>query len=150
MLSLNVNIDNWCEGCELHDYPYEAEVPISGEKNRVFKCDEDVWDVAKLLIAETKETNEKMGKDFDIAGSVSFQLPFFSCMNIILNKEFQRDISQYLYCKEFSVPPFPGSYGDQSNRWINKVNIIKITMRKREEKEYNKAQHKMKVGDKNG
>ena len=91
-----------------------------------------------------------MGKSFDIPSSVSQQLPFFSCMNIILNKEFQRDISQYLYCKEFSVPPFPGSYDNQPCRWINKVNIIKAAMGKREEKEYNKAQHKMKVGDKNG
>ena len=102
-----------------------------------------MWDVVKLLIAETKETNEKMGKNFDIVGSISFQLPFFSCMNIILNKEFQRDISQYLYCKEFSVPPFLGSYGNQSYKWINKVNIIKTAMGRREDKEQKKI-HRMR------
>ena len=143
MLSLNVHVDNWWEGCRFHDYPYEAEVPISGEKNRVFKCDEDVWDVVKLLIAETKETNKKMGKDFDIIGSVSFQLPFFSCMNIILNKEFQRDISKYLYCQKFNIPPCRGIYEDQSHRWTIKSNIIETAMSKREEQLRRKTQKEM-------
>ncbi len=138
-------MDNWCEGCEFHTYPYEAQVPISGEANRVFTCDEDIWDVVKLLIAETKETNEKMGKSFDIPSSISQQLPFFSCMNIVLNKEYQKDISQYLYCKEFNTSPFEGSYGDQPHRWINRVNIIKVAMFKREDRMQKKAQRKANV-----
>ena len=145
-------MSNWCEGCELHSYPYEAPVPISGEANRVFTCDKDVWNVIELLIAETKEVNEKMGKDFDIASSISFQLPFFCCQNIMLDTQSQKDISQYLYCKEFNTPPFIGDYGNQPQRWINKCNIIKIAMSKREEKLQKKAQREadMKVGKHNG
>ena len=93
-----------------------------------------------------------MGKSFDIASSVSQQLPFFSCINIVLDKQSQKDISQYLYCKEFSVVPFLGDYGMQPQRWINKVNIIKVAMNKREEREYKKAQREanIKAGRQNG
>ena len=93
-----------------------------------------------MLIAETKETNEKMGKSFDIAASVSQQLPFFSCMNIVLNRESQRDISQYLYCKEFNISPFSGDYGMQPYKWINKIGIMKVAMNKREERMQRKSQ----------
>ena len=105
-----------------------------------------------MLIAETKETNETMGKSFDIAGSVSQQLPFFSCVNIMLNRQAQRDVSQYLYCKEFGVVPFLGDYGQQPQRWINKVNIIKTAMAKREERMQGKAQREaeIKTGNTNG
>ena len=145
-------MDNWCEGCNFHIYPYEAQVPIFGEANRVFTCDKDIWDVIKLLIAETKETNKTMGKSFDIPSSISQQLPFFSCMNIILDRQAQRDVSQYLYCKEFGVIPFKGDYGMQPQRWINKVNIIKIAMGKREERMQKKAQREaeIKAGNNNG
>ena len=101
----------------------------------------------ELLITETKENNDE-GRSFDIASSVSQQLPHFSCMNIMLNRQAQKDISQYLYCKEFGVAPFQGDYGMQPHRWINKVNIIKVAMAKREEREYKKAQRKAEV--KNG
>ena len=86
-----------------------------------------------------------MGKSFDIAGSVSQQLPFFSCMNFIINKQAQKDISQYLYCKEFNIQPFPGEYGMQPQRWINKVNIIKVAMSKREERMQRKAQREADI-----
>ena len=89
-----------------------------------------------------------MGKSFDIASSVSQQLPFFSCMNIMLDRQSQKDISQYSYCKEFGVVPFLGDYGMQPYRWINKVNIIKTAVGKREEREYKKAQREAEV--KNG
>ena len=97
-----------------------------------------------MLIAETKENNDG-GKSFDIASSVSQQLPHFSCMNFIINKQAQKDISQYLYCKEFGVVPFPGEYGSQPTRWINKVNIIKNAMSKREEREHRKAQREAEI-----
>ena len=81
-----------------------------------------------------------MGKNFDIPKSISRQLPFFSCMNIALDKQCQKDISKFLYCKEFNIPPFKGDYGDQSNRWINKVNIIKSYIAKIEQAEYKKQE----------
>ena len=93
-----------------------------------------------------------MGKSFDIAGSVSQQLPFFCCVNIMLDRQAQKDISQYLYCKEFGVVPFPGEYGNQPQRWINKVNVIKTAMAKREERANKKAQREaeMKADNHNG
>ena len=98
-----------------------------------------------MLIAETKEKNEKMGKSFDIASSVSQQLPFFSCMNIMLDRQAQKDISQYLYCKEFNITPFSGDYGMQPQRWISKVNIIKAAMNKREVRMQRKAQREAEM-----
>ena len=107
---------------------------------KVFKNDKDVLDVIELIISDTKEFNEMEGKSFDIASSVSQQLSFFSCKNIMINRESQKDISQYIYCKDFNMSPFPGSYMEQPARWISKVNIIKNAMSKREERLYNKAQ----------
>ena len=104
-----------------------------------------------MLITETKEYNDE-GKSFDIASSVSQQLPFFSCMNIMLDRQAQKDISKYLYCKEFNISPYDGDYGMQPYRWISKVNIIKSAMGKREEREYKRAQREaeMKKGNING
>ena len=97
-----------------------------------------------MLITETKECNDE-GRSFDIASSISQQLPFFSCMNIMIDRQSQKDISQYLYCKEFGVTPFPGDYGMQPQRWINKVNVIKTAMNKREERMQRKAQRKAEM-----
>ena len=81
-----------------------------------------------------------MGKSFDIANSVLKQLPFFACRNIIFKREHQSDISKYLYCKDFSVPAHPGVYGEQPYRWINKAQIIKNALQKRENNLRAKAQ----------
>mgnify|MGYP003149538363 CR=1 FL=1 len=86
-----------------------------------------------------------MGKSFDIASSVSQQLPFFSCMNIMLDRQSQKDISQYLYCKEFNVTPFLGDYRKQPQRWINKVNIIKTAINKRDDRMQKKAQREAEM-----
>ena len=75
-----------------------------------------------------------MDKDFDITTSLSSQLPHFCCSNIILDRQAQKNISQYLYCKEFGIAPFPGDYGMQPNKWIKKVNVIKNALAKREER----------------
>ena len=75
-------MDNWCEGgnsCKFHEFPYKSEIPIlvdGKRETRLFKCKEDVQDVIKLLIEETREINSK-GKSFDVGLSVSKQLPFF-------------------------------------------------------------------------
>ena len=78
-----------------------------------------------LIIEETKEMNEKSGKDFSVSGSVKSQLPFFACNNIIYDKDLQRDIQRYLYCDSFNTKAYPGSYGDQPARWVQKSFIIK-------------------------
>ena len=86
------------------------------------------------------------GKSFDMASSISQQLSFFSCVNIMLDRESQKDISQYLYCKDFNIAPFPGSYGEQPYQWIVKTNIIKNAMNRREERMQKKAQQGAKNG----
>ena len=133
-------MDNWCKGCSFHEFPYEAQVPvlIDGKRERrTFTCEEDVHDVIKLLIKETEEFNNG-GKRFDVALSVSKQLPFFSCMNILYNQEAQKDIEKYVYCKEFGISPYPGSFGGQPNRWIDRMFIIKRAFAKKEQSMINK------------
>ena len=116
-----------CEGCRFHEYPYEAQIPvkINGTYEvRMFGSDDDVWDVIDLIIEETQEYNKK-GRSFNIAGSVSAQMPFFACKNIMLDEKAQKDISRFMYSKEFGVPPYGGSYGEQPKKWIEKSFLLK-------------------------
>ena len=129
-------MDGNCDGCQFHIYPYKATIPIiinGNRPTRVFNNKEDVLDVIKLLIKEVKENN-KLGNKFDIATSVSSQLPFFCCTNSILDIKHQNDISKYIYCKESGVPAYPGSYKDQPKRWISKFYFIKNALAKLEQK----------------
>ena len=128
-------MDNWCEGCSYHQFPYKAQLPIiidGKREERTFSCKEDVYDVVKLLIKETKEINSK-GKSFDVALSVSKQMPFFSCMNILYNQDAQKDIEKYIYCKEFGISPYSGSYNEQPKKWVDKMFLIKKALTKREQ-----------------
>ena len=103
-----------------------------------FRSDEDVWSVIDSIIVETKTVNEEQGKSFDIARSVSAQLPFFACKNILLNQETQNDISRYIYCEKFNVPAYSGAYGDQPNRWIQKSIIIGNVINKKQKEKLEK------------
>ncbi len=78
--------------------------------------------------------NKKTGKDFDIAHSISRQLPFFTCINIALNKEYQKDISRYVYCTKFNTPAYSGSYGQQPSKWVHKISIIQSSIEKLKQK----------------
>ena len=134
-LQLEINIHaEWCGGCRFHTYPYDAPPPIriDGKKEiRTFNCDEDVWEIIDLLIEETEEINEK-GKEFDIAKSVNAQLPFFCCKNIVQSREHQKDIERYIYSEQFGISPYPGSYGEQPAKWVDKAFIIKNTLAKKQ------------------
>ncbi len=115
-----------CSGCMYHKYPYEAQIPIliDGKyETRTFTSDSDVWDVIELLISETKEEMEK-GRSLNVAGSVMVQLPFFSCKNIIYNEESQKDISRFMYSRQFNISPYKGSYGEQPKKWIEKSFLL--------------------------
>ena len=108
-------------------------MPIRVNNNyevREFTCVDDVWKVIDLLIEETKKCNTEEGKEFDIAKSVKAQLPFFCCCNMMYDKYLQRDIKRYLYCEQFNVPPYSGSFDDQPVAWIDKAFIIKNTLAK--------------------
>ena len=138
MLELNILIAEWCKGCAYHEYPYYAQIPfmIDGERPTIlFNNDDDVWDIINKLIEETKEVNEDLGKDFNIAKSIEKQIPFFACKNFTINKESQEDISRYLYCSKFKTQPYPGSYSEQPLRWIKKAFIIKSTLGSRSNEE---------------
>ena len=70
-----------------HTYPYKTQIPVLIEgkyETRTFTSKDDVWEVIDLIIAETKEENEK-GSSFNIASSVMAQLPFFACSNVIMD-----------------------------------------------------------------
>ena len=101
-----------------------AQVPISGHDRKEFKSDEDVFEIIKLLIEEAEEWNLK-GKEFDVAASVTKQLPFFCCQNSVLRTEFEKDIQRYIYCTETGINPYSGAYGDQPQRWIEKFFYLK-------------------------
>ena len=141
-------MDSWCKGCSFHEFPYKAEIPVKIDgkyKRRTFTCEEDVHDIIKLLIKETEDFNNE-GRSFDVALSVSKQLPFFSCMNILYNQEAQKDIEKYIYCKEFGISPYPGSFGEQPKRWVDRAFSIKNALAKREQSMINKQNKDIENG----
>tara|TARA_R110002012_G_scaffold69087_6_gene179006 strand:- start:2797 stop:3198 length:402 start_codon:yes stop_codon:yes gene_type:complete len=126
-----------CGGCKFHKFPYEATIPVKVEDEYptlTFNNKEDVWDVIRLIIEETKESSLQLNKKFDMATSVKTQLPFFACNNIIFNKEYQKDIERYIYCENFGVPPYRGSYSEQPSKWVQKSHLIKKQLNKIKEK----------------
>ena len=109
-----------------HEYPYKARIPILIEgkyETRTFTSNDEVWNVIRLLIDETEE-NIKEGSNLHIAESVMAQLPFFACSNIIMDVEAQKDISRFMYAKQFNISPYKGSYGEQPKKWINKTFLL--------------------------
>jgi len=105
-----------------HEYPYKAQIPILIEgkyETRTFTSSDEVWDIIRLLIDETKQ-HIKEGSNLHIAESVMAQLPFFSCKNIILDEDAQKDISRFMYARQFKISPYKGSYGEQPKKWVEK------------------------------
>ena len=107
-----------------------------------FKSDEDVWEIIDLLCLETMNINKNEKMDFDIATSVKVQLPFFACSKAIFDLDSQKDIERYMYCKEYGIAPYPGSFEDQPAEWIEKTFIIKSAIAKKEKELYAKARSK--------
>jgi len=105
-----------------HEYPYKAQIPVLMDGKyevRTFTSNDDIWDVIELIKEETKSHNEK-GKGFNIAEAVMAQLPFFSCINFIINEKAQKDISRFMYSRQFKISPYKGSYGEQPKKWVEK------------------------------
>ena len=103
-------------------------------RTKTFKSNEDVWEVVDLIIEETNQMNDRHDKSFDVANSIKSQLPFFTCQNFIFDKEIQKDIERYIYCENFKTPAYPGSYGEQPNRWVQKTYIIKKALNRLQNK----------------
>jgi hypothetical protein len=105
-----------------HEYPYKAQIPILIEgkyETRTFTSSDEVWDIIRLLIDETKQ-HIKEGSNLHIAESVMAQLPFFACINIMLDENAQKDISRFMYARQFKISPHKGSYGEQPKKWVEK------------------------------
>ena len=109
-----------------HEYPYEAQIPILIEgkyKTRTFTSSDEVWDVIRFLIDETKQ-HIKEGSNLHIAESVMAQLPFFSCSNMLIDTKAQKDITRFMYAKQFNTSPYKGSYGEQPKKWVDKTFLL--------------------------
>ena len=119
-----------------HEYPYKAQIPIliDGKyETRTFTSDDEVWDVIRLLIDETQEhINE--GSNLHIAESVMAQLPFFTCGNMMIDKNAQKDITRFMYARQFKISPYRGSYGEQPKKWVEKSFILNNLIERRKAK----------------
>ena len=146
-LGLNVLIDQGCGGynCNWHEFPYEIDSIVSGDGRKKIKFNDidDVWKYITLLRLESEE-HQKKGSSFSNLTNVFEQLPFFTCLNRIIDEKAQKDISRYTYSESTSTPPYTGSYGDTPHIWIQKYYIIKQAMMLRE----NKLREKVKNGNK--
>ena len=124
-----------CGGCQYEEFPYTAKPPIliDGKyKNKKFNNLNDIWDVIDLLVKEVKQFNKESNKSFDIAKSIRKQIPQFACINCLYDKDIQKAVQRYLYCQEFNVPPYEGSYGQQPAFWVEMSSIIKNVLAKKE------------------
>ena len=74
------------------------------------------------------------GSDFNIAESIMAQLPFFACNNVLLTREAQKDIARFVYSRDFGIPPYKGSYGEQPQRWVEKSFILKNLLERQKSK----------------
>ena len=43
----------------------------------------------------------------------------------------QKNIERYVYCEQFGISPYPGSYGQQPAKWVDRAFIIKNTLAKK-------------------
>ena len=145
-LGLNVLIDQRCEGCNWHKFPYSFKNILSGSENAIVKIKniDDIWIYIRKLEIESWEM-QKMGNKLSILDSIWDQLPFFCCINQILDESSQNDISKYMYSKDCHVPVYSGSYGDQPNLWIEKHSVIKNAFNIRKELHERKIKQKQKI-----
>ena len=127
-----------CGGCQFHTFPYKIAPPIliDGKRTiKTFKNIDDVWDIVDLLIEEIKELNMTRGNEFDIVESINAQLPFFTCINYFIDKDIQKDIKRYVYCKDLGVSPYKGSFNEHPAIWVDKYFLIKRAFAKLEKKQ---------------
>ena len=139
-------IDGWCENCPYHSFPYNAQVPVKIGNDYPFidfKSEDDVWYIINKLIEEIDSLRAK-GKNVNLVSSIYQQTPFFACKNIFLSPQHQKSIQKYMYCKDFSISPREGSYGKQSNRWIETALTIKNAISAKEAEAYEKANNEAK------
>ena len=122
-----------------HEYPYKAKIPILIEgkyETRTFTSNNEVWDIIRLLVDEAKQ-HIKEGSNLHIAESVMAQLPFFACSNVVLNKNAQKDISRFMYARQFKISPYKGGYGEQPKKWVEKSFLLNNLIQRQKSKAMN-------------
>tara|TARA_Y100000817_G_scaffold154636_1_gene120835 strand:- start:47 stop:346 length:300 start_codon:yes stop_codon:yes gene_type:complete len=95
------------------------------------------------LINEVEEHNKK-GESFDVVQSVFAQLSFFACVNVFHDDNIYKNIQRYSYCKDMSVPPFEGDYGQQPALWVDTYFCIKHILAKKESQQLEKIKARNK------
>tara|TARA_R100000808_G_C2130781_1_gene140035 strand:+ start:912 stop:1133 length:222 start_codon:yes stop_codon:yes gene_type:complete len=73
-------------------------------------------------------------------------LPFFSCINIVYDRFAQKNIEKYIYCKEFGVSPYPGSFGEQPKKMVDIMFLIKNAFAKKEKAMIDRKNKEVKNG----
>ncbi len=94
------------------------------------------------MLEEEVVEQSKEGKDVNIAGAISTQLPFFACKNKFFDYQWIDLIQKYHYCKDFNIPPHEGGYNKATVRWIRQVAIIKSAYNTLEKRAYEKSKKK--------
>ena len=49
---MNVHLSSICNGCNYHEFPYQATPPISGQGKKLFKTKDDIDVITGQLINE--------------------------------------------------------------------------------------------------
>ena len=127
-----------CEGCNYHDFPYKATLPIKSSGGYPIQQFNSLEDVKAMIPSLVNEAIEYGCPDVNYA--VYNQLGSFSCTSLFLDAQSQKDIKKYLFCKDFNIPPSSGSYEEQQNKTIQKFTIIKSAISKLEEMQQKKME----------
>jgi|TARA_R100000479_G_scaffold100941_1_gene50257 hypothetical protein len=62
------------------------------------------------------------------------QLPFFACRNIMLDTKSQKDISRFMYSRQYRISPYKGSYGEQPKKWVEKSFLLNNLLQRQKAK----------------
>ena len=88
----------------------------------------NAYDIHELLIKSEAEHLNKNNSEFSPLLDVLYQIPFFACKNHIIRKDFQGDITKYIYCNDTGIKPHDGSYKDTPAIWKQKHFLIKQSL----------------------
>ena len=103
------------DGHDFGDFPYTTTA--TGEQLRI-ESSEKLWNIISEFSKDVKSV-ELYHLALLIASPASLYDDWAAEM-----------ISQYSYCKEFSVAAYPGSYQEQPHYWSESVNVIKTEITK--------------------
>ena len=124
-LGVNVFLEQSCGGCKFCEMPYEFTSIIEEDNGLIIeiKDEKTLWSYISRLKKEANELS-KNGSDQNIIYNVFEQLPFFCCTNNLVDEDAQYNIKKYIYCDKTKIPAYPGNFGDQPARWIERYFII--------------------------